>query len=548
MAPERGAEDGDSNADDDGQDALQGRLPGAKKDGGQDAESEEVGGKKDGAGADEAGDEAVAKEALRTGARPKTSSTASKRKQKTRQTKTELPVPSGPPSTGTEEEVITQTRGRARQRAYLGARRGGAESGHDESKGTERYPGGRRRAEGQSSDRVSGKGSRVPGEKESQVPSTIFDATAASLQEKLTKLISEYWSNRGKIEEDPETKHVLDDLRMRHLSVEMTHTRYHHALSKSVLLEVETSHKLEALLEVAKGFRKMEMKQKQGQLGGDEDYSRATSTDEDSFLSQVMEKLVDAGREARLRTFRLLEAKKWYRGYHIIHICLPPLPSVVLSTLFQKERSPESDASVNVSGGHSIDTTNPLDAIKNLQDTLLEWQAAAESSFPEVEEKWWIPPADADEAKRQHARTAALFKEAVAFMAWTTYTRARERLKLEEAAASTSDPVMKQRLQKASKLLETLRSTEFRNSRICFDTFCEAYFQTGKANAKNPGKRWDPLPSGDHAPDIRASMAAASGASGEETSEASTPVQSEQPVVSDVTKTYEEQEGNESTT
>ncbi|EPR60519.1 Toxoplasma gondii family E protein, partial [Toxoplasma gondii GT1] len=547
MATDRRAEDGDSKADDDGQGALQGPPAGAEKDGGEDAESEEAGGK-DAAGAGEADDESAAKEALRTGARPKTSSAISKRKQKKRPQRTELPVQSEPPSIGSEEEATAQTRGRARQRTLRDARRGGPVSGHEASKGIVGSTDSRRGAGGQSSDRVSGKGSRLHGEKASQVPSTIVDATAASLHQKLMKLTSEYWSIREQIEEDPETKHVLDDFRMRHLSVELTDVKYFYALSRSVLLEVETSHKLGVLLEVANGFHKMEMEQKQGQHGGAEDNSRATSTDEESLLSHVVTELVAASNEASLRAFQLLEAEKWYRGYHIIHKCLPPFPNVVLSSLFQTEHTPKSDASENVAGGHTIDITNPLDEVKNLQDSLYEWQSAAESSLSGIEKKWWIPPPDADEARRQHARNVALFAEAVAFMSWTAYTRAQERLNLVDAALSTSDPVTKQKLNDANKLLETLRRTELSNSRICYETFCDLYLETGRANAKNPGNRWDPLPSGHHAPDIRASMAAASASSGEETSEASSPVQSVQPVVSDVTKTNEEQEGDESTT
>ncbi|KEP61660.1 UNVERIFIED_CONTAM: Toxoplasma gondii family E protein [Hammondia hammondi] len=514
MAPERGAED-DSNADDDGQDALQGRLPGAQKDSGQDTESEEVGGKKDGAGADEAGDEAAAKEALRTGARPKTSSTASKRKQKTRQTKTELPVPSGPPSTGTEEEVITQTRGRARQRAYLGARRGGAESGHDTSKGTERYPGGRRRAEGQSSDRVSGKGSKAAERKLPTSPSLDFGGLAANVKRKLSTILEKYGERQKQLHDIPGAKAFLDVALRGELTKTDMYPGNYHGLSKAVLLEAEHAYTLKALLEVADGLRRREEKLKEEKAHGLHASSGATAEEdaagaagsEDSPLKAVIEDIVAAAASCNERRMSLLAAEKWVRSFHIVSSLLPELPEIVLPLLPGEEGYEyDTDEGEETSEGLPDTRDDPLEAVLTIKQTIEQWESKIAPLITSVEARWWRPPADPDEAIRQRQRTAAMFKVAAAAITRRFLKLALQDWNVEEGIRHSRDPATKQKLLQARQLLAVYiaekEAVEWENSAA----FVASISATATANVRNPQKRWDPVPSNDHAPDIRAAI------------------------------------------
>ncbi|KYK66114.1 toxoplasma gondii family E protein, partial [Toxoplasma gondii TgCatPRC2] len=511
MATDRRVEDGDSKADDDGQAALQGPPAGAEKDGGEDAESEEAGGK-DAAGAGEADDESAAKEALRTGARPKTSSATSKRKQKKRPQRTELPVQSEPPSTGSEEEATTQTRGRARQRTLRDARRGGPVSGHEASKGIVGSADSRRGAAGQSSDRVSGKGSKASGAKSSASVPVDFDELAANLKRKLLTVIANYEHRQKELHHSPGAKAFLDVA----LTGELT--KYHvdpglfPILSKAVLIEAEQYYTLKSLFEVATGLHERETKLKEERAHETHAPSAATAKEddagaagsEDSPLTAVIDDISVAIACCNERRMSLLVSEKWFRSFHIATTILPELPEISLPIL-PGEKGDKHDTDEEETSEELPDTSeDPLEAVLIVKKTLEQWESRIPHLITSVEALWWRPPRDPDEAIRQRERTAAMFKAASGAIVRRFLRLALQEWNVEEGIRHSTDPSAKEKLQLARDLLASYiaekEAQEWEGSSI----FAASILATAKANVRNPSTRWDPLPSNDHAPDVRA--------------------------------------------
>ncbi|ESS31414.1 Toxoplasma gondii family E protein [Toxoplasma gondii VEG] len=511
MATDRRVEDGDSKADDDGQGALQGPPAGAEKDGGEDAESEEAGGK-DAAGAGEADDESAAKEALRTGARPKTSSAISKRKQKKRPQRTELPVQSEPPSTGSEEEATTQTRGRARQRTLRDARRGGPVSGHEASKGIVGSADSRRGAAGQSSDRVSGKGSKASGAKSSASVPVDFDELAANLKRKLLTVIANYEHRQKELHHSPGAKAFLDVA----LTGELT--KYHvdpglfPILSKAVLIEAEQYYTLKLLFEVATGLHERETKLKEERAHETHAPSAATAKEddagatgsEDSPLTAVIDDISVAIACCNERRMSLLVSEKWFRSFHIATTILPELPEISLPIL-PGEKGDKHDTDEEETSEELPDTSeDPLEAVLIVKKTLEQWESRIPHLITSVEALWWRPPRDPDEAIRQRERTAAMFKAVSGAIVRRFLRLALQQWNVEEGIRHSTDPSAKEKLQLARELLASYiaekEAQEWEGSSI----FAASILATAKANVRNPSTRWDPLPSNDHAPDVRA--------------------------------------------
>ncbi|CBZ51865.1 hypothetical protein NCLIV_016570 [Neospora caninum Liverpool] len=541
-APDGDGKHVDKQGDGDAQAGAEGTAGAPGQQSEQDEGAEEAGEQKTVAGADEATDEAAAKrEAERTGARPKVPSTKSKKKPKKKGQKEEQPE-SEPPAPVPEEDT-TPARGRTRHRTHWAATGAGAEGGKKASKPAARSADGGREQDGGAAGGVSGKLPRGPGAKASPSPTVDFDAIAAKLKAKLLSVLSQYEEKRKRLEGTPGLQQVLDSAYQHKLSEECVEPKYYHGLSTAVLLETETTYRLDILLEVAFKFHDMEVKRRKAEIrvarGSRGDTSQVDtagleSANEESSFEGVIRSLVEASTSSRDSMVKLLAADKWLRGYQIVHRLLPPLPEIQLPSFsHQGGRSPESKASANLSDEHPVAMSDPLDAVHLLKDRLNQWKGTVELVIKDAEDKWWVPPPNADEATRQHDRTVALFGEAAAFMVWKEYTAARDKLKLDEAASSESDPAKKERLDRASKLLMNLRNAELKASNNLFTTFCESYYETGRANAKNPHSRWDPLPSNDHAPDIRAAMEATGvGASG-----ASAPTQETEPETAEAPKT-----------
>ncbi|CBZ51864.1 hypothetical protein NCLIV_016560 [Neospora caninum Liverpool] len=540
-APDGDGKHVDKQGDGDAQAGAEGTAgaPGQQSEQGEGAE--EAGEQKTVAGADEATDEAAAKrEAERTGARPKVPSTKSKKKPKKKGQKEEQPE-SEPPAPVPEEDT-TPARGRTRHRTHWEATGAGAEGGKKASKPAARSADGGREQDGGAAGGVSGKLPRGPGAKASPSPTVDFDAMALSITRKVQGVLRDYREGVQNFHEMPGGEQFVEKSFAGSDAGDDFGVDDFFLISKFVLFQAETCCRLDALCEVADGLHELEKSRQQEDGAGSDTAAPGGRGTEPSLLSSIVEYLQDASETASSVGLQVLSREVTMRSDSISQWLLPPVPHIALPPFpHQDGYNPDSKEVVYTAEGEPLPASDPVSVVKILQDRLRVWKSTGATILSTVEQRWWRPPSDPDEAKRQHERTKLAFDLASAFVSVTLLEEKAAEWGLSDAANAIHDSDTRQRVQQAADLLTAAIQEEETIGQSAVQEYASIVYDTARANVKNPEKRWDPLPSNDHAPDIQAVMELR----GVKASGASAPNQETTPGTAAVPTTQEEQKSDE---
>ncbi|KFG59742.1 Toxoplasma gondii family E protein, partial [Toxoplasma gondii RUB] len=513
----------DAKGDEDGEATTAGPRAGAQHTGEHGGETEVVGETVKVAEADEEGSDAAAqREALRTGARPKTSSAAGRRKQKMKEQHSEqvesISFPVSASGEGHDEQT-TQSRGRRRQRMFRHDVRPVAEGVPNSSEAIGGRADGKRDHNVGVSSGVGGKGSEVDEDTPSPFPDVA--ALVTGLHRKLISAQVEYQHLLERIKGELGGEEFIAIVRSAGFAKRIFSSSEFYFLTKVILLTEETNFQLQALLNVARHLHEKALEQRESD-GGDkskDDPKRAAAKGravgavsrdmEESPFSAVLTAIDKRSVTARKILLELLRADTRFRSLIIARSHLPSLPDFQLPP-FPNERgyNPNSKNIVHTSAGVPLRAADPESVVMLLKDEVEQWESQVESVVSAVEAKWWIPPSDPDEARRQQERTAAVFGIASAFLSLRVVEVAASRWRRLNDRTPVSDPALQAKVQAALSMLDGFHDEYIQRKDRHFNAYCDSYSATARANVRHPQRRWDPLPNNAHAPDIRGAAAA----------------------------------------
>ncbi|EPR60495.1 Toxoplasma gondii family E protein, partial [Toxoplasma gondii GT1] len=539
----------DAKGDEDGEAATAGPRAGAQHTGEHGGETEVVGETVKVAEADEEGSDAAAqREALRTGARPKTSSAAGRRKQKVKEQHAEQAESVSTRVSAAAEVQEVASRGRARHRTRAPDTRAGTGGSH---KGVKASLGPSDGKGGQDGD-VTSAGSVRKGPRSGGVD---ILSVSLNISFKTTAVLAEYRRELESLAMMAGAMELLDKAVNGKVSLEEIDAHDFTVLSQAVILEAEITFKLDSLHEVANGLINLVTGKKQAATKEEAatpaeavstsvtETSRGTEENGGVF-EEVLGNIQDALSVARQRGVALLSTELRLRAHAIEKYVLPELPAIDLPPLpHQSGYDPKSKDVLHTSGGQSLPVAIPSTAVFILKDCLSQWKVTAESgALSSLEERWWTPPSDPEEAKRQKERTASAFQMAASLVSLRVLHEISRRWDLSDAIRRSDDPRVRRMLHETSGLLTSAIKAEVLASRLAVEDYANLIRETARANVRRPDEAWRPLSTNQHAPEIRAAMDASDKEAG-----AHAPVYERRPDVLDGTETHEKDGGDEST-
>ncbi|KEP64159.1 UNVERIFIED_CONTAM: Toxoplasma gondii family E protein [Hammondia hammondi] len=451
------------------------------------------------AGGSSISDTAAMMDAVRTGARPKTSQPASTKvraKEKKKRAKDAAPLAAEPPSKPDDSDEDT-TRGRTRHRA----RRGRSDSQLQST-----------RRDAAASSGGGDKGEKGDTEGTVPVPQGGFDSVARNLEAKVQGIWAKYKQDREGFDERPGMKTFLEAV-VKDVAPQHDFGVPFVSLCEMVMTDLDAMCRLEALGKVAVNLkatvgrvptsRRPDEGSDAGAAGGDDEAGRDVAVT-DTTLASVIEMAEMKANDIRTRVIPLTRVMVLARYRLILENHLPETPLFTFPSDIAPPQAPTSAEGYSVEEVHLPSCASPVAALLHFVTQLTAWKKTILAVGRDLEEEWWIRPEDPDEATREHNRTVLAFEAASAAAVFSILKQKQVKWNLQELATVETNPQRKTAYEDASRILEKYIEEERQQKLNSFASYTVSLVGTAASRVKKKLGPWVSPPGNSHCPEIRA--------------------------------------------
>ncbi|RQX66610.1 toxoplasma gondii family E protein, partial [Toxoplasma gondii CAST] len=443
-------------------------------------------------------------EAVRTGARPKTSKPASTkagaRRQKKR-TKEAAPRPAEPPSKPDDSDQEA-TRGRTRHRE----RRGRSDSKQESARWhTAASSGG------------GDKGETGDGEGTVPVPQGGFDSVARNLEAKLTAICEKHEQDKREFDMRPGLAWFVraavegNTLEGPDFAVQFG------SLYEAVMSYLDALSRLDALYSVAEKLEATEKRVRQSAGPREDSDADATNRDDeggaegavlDTPLGITAQRIRQKIKETESRVLTLTRAITTVRSHIVIAYHAPPPPSFVFPRGIAPPELLTSEGVTDVTELDIAAFPNLVAALQLVRRQLSEWKQSFKEIRCRLLTNWWVVPDDLNEALRERSLTKLVFDLAAANTIRNFLEKQRDIWKLQDRARVEADAQRRKQYEEASDLLDIMIEEERQAIFNCIDQYGLRLWQSARARVKHGKGPWMSPPNHGHCPEIRAILEA----------------------------------------
>ncbi|ESS29690.1 Toxoplasma gondii family E protein, partial [Toxoplasma gondii VEG] len=440
-------------------------------------------------------------EAVRTGARPKTSKPASTkagaRRQKKR-TKEAAPRPAEPPSKPDDSDQEA-TRGRTRHRE----RRGRSDSKQESA-----------RRDAVASSGGGDKGETGDGEGTVPVPQGGFASVARNVEAKVHAIWQKYEQDRDAFDQRPGVKTFVDAV-VDSVAPEADFGVPFVSLCEMIMTDLDAECRLEALSKVAENLKATAARVRTssrpdegsdaGASGGHDGAGRDVAVT-DTTLAGVIKMTEMKVSSIRRRVIPLIRVLLTARFRLILENHLPETPRFLFPSNIAPSQAPTSAEGYSVEEIHLPSCASPVAALLLFVNRLTAWKNEILAVGDDLEQKWWVEPEDPEEAVREHNRTVLAFEAASATAVFAILSERKKKWNLQELARVERNPQRKTALEEASRILEKCIDEERQQKLSRFSSYTESLLDTATNRVKKKSGPWVTPSDSSHCPELRALM------------------------------------------